>query len=265
MTSRVLSKKTSQTSSTEKQAPERIQKLLATLGYGSRREIESWIAEGRIEVNGKTAVLGDKASRLDRIALDGKRIRMPSKVGKNKKSEVLLYHKNDGEICSRRDPEGRPTVFDKLPKRLTSRWVMVGRLDFNTQGLLLFTTDGELAKRLMHPSYQIEREYAVRVSGELSSEQVIQLQKGIQLSDGPARFKKINYAGGDGKNRWYNVILTEGRNREVRRLFEAVGFTVSRLIRTRYGDIHLPRDLKRGKHQLLETKTVQTLLEKVEL
>ena len=227
-------------------AAERIQKVLARAGLGSRRQIEGWITEGRIAVNGKRAVLGDKAGPKDRLELDGKPLLLNATP--DQPSRVLAYHKPAGEICTRSDPEGRPTVFQSLPRLQDARWISVGRLDFNTAGLLLFTNDGELAHALMHPSREIEREYAVRVRGKANEERLTQLLKGVELEDGPARFLKITDAGGEGSNHWYHVILAEGRNREVRRLWEAVGIEVSRLIRVRFGPCELPRERRTGEH-----------------
>ncbi|MEX0447146.1 23S rRNA pseudouridine(2605) synthase RluB [Xenorhabdus sp. SGI246] len=225
---------------------EKLQKILARAGHGSRREIEGYIQQGRISVDGKIATLGDRVEvkPSTKIRFDGRilNIKEPQKTV----CRVLAYYKPEGELCTRHDPEGRPTVFDRLPKMQDARWIAVGRLDINTCGLLLFTTDGELANRLMHPSREVEREYAVRVFGEVDDAKLRQLKQGVQLEDGPASFKTISFKGGEGINQWYNVTLTEGRNREVRRLWEAVGVQVSRLIRVRYGDINLPKGLPRG-------------------
>ena len=208
---------------------ERIQKLLARAGYGSRREIERWITAGDIKINGKPAELGQQISVQDKVILRGKALNLQARLRATPK--VLAYHKKAGEMCTRQDPEGRPTVFDKLPRLSSGRWVMIGRLDVNTDGLLLFTTDGELANRMMHPSQEIEREYASRILGEVNGEMLQRLTKGVELDDGPARFLRINDAGGEGANHWYHVVLAEGRNREVRRLWESQGVKISRLIR----------------------------------
>jgi 23S rRNA pseudouridine2605 synthase len=219
---------------------ERLQKLLAAAGLGSRREIETWIEAGRVSVNGRTAKLGDRAEAGDKIAVDGKSI----PLSRSSSSRVLLYHKPVGELVTRNDPAGRPTVFSRLPP---GRWVAVGRLDINSSGLLLFTDSGELANRLMHPRYEVEREYVVRVQGVLKKEDLEKLTSGVRLEDGPAAFGRIESTGtAAGTNRWYRVMLKEGRNREVRRLFEAVGARVSRLIRMRYGPVDLPADLAPG-------------------
>jgi len=239
---------------------ERVQKVLAQAGYGSRREIESWIEQGRIEINGQLAKLGDRVEPDDEIRLNGKPVRRTLDLAPRR---ILLYNKPEGEICSRNDPEGRPTVFDKLPPVKNGRWIVVGRLDINSSGLILFTTDGELANRLMHPSYEIEREYAVRVLGELADEARRQLRAGVQLDDGPARFDDIVDGGGQGVNHWYYVLLHEGRNREVRRLFEQVGVTVNRLIRTRFGNLFLPRRVPQGKWQELGEKDINNVLKLV--
>ncbi len=225
--------------------PERLQKVLARAGYGSRREIERLIEAGRLEVNGRVATLGESVTPADEISLDGKRL--PLSVDRDAPRRVLIYHKPEGEICTRSDPEGRQTVFERLPKLRTSRWISIGRLDINSAGLLLLTTDGELAHRLMHPSTGIEREYAVRVLGTVTDEQLTRLREGVELEDGPARFIDIADAGGQGANRWYHVIIAEGRHREVRRLWESQDLTVSRLIRVRYGPVSLPRGLRPGK------------------
>lgn len=225
---------------------EKLQKVLARAGHGSRREIESIIEAGRVSVDGKIATLGDRVEVTPglKIRIDGHLISV--KESTEQICRVLAYYKPEGELCTRNDPEGRPTVFDRLPKLRGARWIAVGRLDVNTCGLLLFTTDGELANRLMHPSREVEREYAVRVFGQVDESKLRDLSRGVQLEDGPAAFKTIKFSGGEGINQWYNVTLTEGRNREVRRLWEAVGVQVSRLIRVRYGDIPLPKGLPRG-------------------
>ncbi len=223
--------------------PERLQKVLAQAGVASRREIEEWVVAGRILVNGLPASLGQKIGPGDRVKVNGKLI--PLRFTQ-RSPRVLIYHKPEGEIVSRDDPEGRPTVFERLPLLRKGRWLAVGRLDFNTSGLLLFTNDGDLANKLMHPRYELEREYAVRILGELTEEQVKSLTEGIQLEDGLAKFNLLRDEGGEGANHWYRVTISEGRNREVRRMFEAVGLTVSRLMRVRYGSVELPARLKRG-------------------
>ena len=233
----------------------RLQKLLAAAGLGSRREIETWIEAGRVALNGKTAKLGDRAVPSDAVAVDGKTITF----SEASHARVLLYHKPMGELVTRSDPQGRPTVFSRLPP---GRWVAVGRLDFNTSGLLLLTDSGELANRLMHPRYELEREYAVRVLGQPD---LPKLRAGVALDDGPAAFASIEPAPGrsiEGANRWYRVVLSEGRNREVRRMFEAVGTRVSRLIRVRYGPIELPADLDAGKWRELAPGSVSGLFGK---
>lgn len=223
--------------------PQRLHKVLAAAGIGSRREIEEWIVAGRISVNGEPADVGQKVGPGDRVRVNGKL--MPLRFAP-RIPRVVLYHKPEGEIVSRDDPEGRPTVFDRLPVLRKGRWIAVGRLDFNTSGLLLFVNDGELANKLMHPRYELDREYAVRILGELDDAQKQALLAGIELEDGPARFNTLLDAGGEGANHWYRVTLSEGRNREVRRMFEALGLTVSRLMRVRYGPVALPSRLKRG-------------------
>jgi 23S rRNA pseudouridine2605 synthase len=221
---------------------EKLQKVLARAGYGSRREMERWITAGRIAVEGKTATLGDRVDSQARIEVDGKEVEAAGK----QTTRVLLYHKPPGEVCSRKDPKGRKTVFDRLPKLSTGRWISIGRLDYNTSGLLLFTTDGELANVLMHPSSNIEREYMVRVRGEVSEETLNTLKKGVQLEDGMARFTDIQDGGGEGSNHWYYVVIMEGRTREVRRLWESQECEVSRLKRTRYGSVFIPSQVKQG-------------------
>lgn len=244
---------------------EKLQKVLANAGHGSRREIEAMIKEGRVSVDGKLATLGDRVEVTPamKIRVDGRVVSIREST--ESVCRVLAYYKPEGELCTRRDPEGRPTVFDRLPKLRGSRWIAVGRLDINTSGLLLFTTDGELANRLMHPSREVEREYAVRVFGQVDDEKIRQLSRGVQLEDGPASFKTISFQGGEGINQWYNVTLTEGRNREVRRLWEAVGVQVSRLIRVRYGDLPLPKGLPRGGWAELPLNDINYLRELVEL
>jgi 23S rRNA pseudouridine2605 synthase len=223
---------------------ERLQKLLAAAGHGSRREIETWIAAGRVTLNGTVATLGARAGAGDAIELDGRKLTLRQQAA----PRVLLYHKPEGEMVTRSDPGGRPTVFARLPPIPGGKWVAVGRLDINSAGLLLFTDSGELAHRLMHPRYEVEREYAVRVLGALSPEERVRLLQGVPLPDGAGRFERLEPSGAaEGANRWYRVVLREGRNREVRRLFEAVGRKVSRLLRVRYGPIELPRELRPGR------------------
>ena len=224
--------------------PERLHKLLAQSGIGSRREMEELIAAGRVNVNGETAQTGQSAAPGDRIKVNGKLVHLKFS---NRLPRVIIYHKPEGEIVSRDDPDHRPNVFTALPKMSGGRWVAVGRLDFNTSGLLLFTTSGDLANRLMHPRYNLVREYAVRVLGEISLESRQRLLDGVELDDGMAQFATFQDVGGDGANHWYRVSLFEGKNREVRRMFEAVGVVVSRLMRVRYGPFMLPPNLKRGK------------------
>lgn len=235
---------------------EKLQKVLANGGLGSRREIEEWIKQGRVFVNGKCAQLGDRVTGKERITVDN----VPVTITVQKQAcRVIIYHKPEGEVCTRHDPEGRKTVFQRLPPLKGERWVMVGRLDVNTTGLLIFTNQGELANKLMHPRAQIEREYAVRVQGEVSPEQLKQLQTGVVLEDGKARFKRVVYSGGEGSNQWYHVVLCEGRNREVRRLWESQGVRVSRLIRIRFGNLSLPRYLRRGQWKELSHREVSQL------
>ncbi len=235
---------------------ERLQKYLAGLGLGSRRQIEGWIREGRVVVNGERAELGLRVAGHEKIQVDGKPVRAPVH---ERKHRTLIYHKPAGEICSRSDPEGRRTIFDSLPKVIRSRWISVGRLDFQTSGLLLVTTDGELANRLMHPSGELEREYSVRVRGDLSDAQVEQLLQGVMLDDGMAKFDAIAITGGEKSNKSCLVTVSEGRNRIVRRLFEAVGCTVSRLMRVRYGPLALPRELRAGEYRNLTDAELELL------
>lgn len=233
---------------------EKLQKVLARAGKGSRREMETVISAGRVSVDGKTAFLGDRVEGTEQIRVDGHQVTMKSK--EDDLCRVIMYNKPEGEMCTRKDPEGRPTVFDRLPKLDGSRWVAVGRLDINTSGMLLFTTDGELASRLMHPSRQVEREYAVRVFGEVNEAMLQTLRAGVKLEDGTAKFEKITYRGGEGRNHWFHVVLSEGRNREVRRLWESQDVQVSRLIRVRYGDLEMKRQLPLGGWTELALKDV---------
>ncbi len=243
--------------------PERLQKILAQAGVGSRREMEEWIAAGKVSVNGVVATLGQSVVPTDKVKIGGRLINI-SFTGSSRAPRVLMYHKPEGEIVSRDDPDGRPSVFAALPRMRGGRWINVGRLDFNTSGLLLFTTSGELANKLMHPSSELVREYAVRVLGEVTLEAQQQLLNGIELEDGMASFASLQDAGGEGANHWYRVSLYEGRNREVRRMFEAIGCTVSRLIRVRYGPFSLPPQLKRGKARELTEAEIKVLLRELE-
>jgi 23S rRNA pseudouridine2605 synthase len=238
--------------------PQRLHKVLAQCGYGSLRGLEELIIAGRITVNRQPAEVGQKVGPNDQIRINGELVRLRFAPPRTR---VLLYHKPAGEIVSRSDPEGRPTVFDKLPRLGSAKWISVGRLDFNSEGLLLFTTSGELANRLMHPRYEVEREYAVRIVGTLTPEQERALLEGVALDDGTGRVTSLADGGGEGTNHWYKVTLPEGRNREVRRLFEALGLTVSRLIRTRYGIVALPPQLKRGQMVELEQGELSRLLQ----
>ena len=242
---------------------ERIQKLLASAGIASRREAERMIEAGRVSVNGDVCKLGDKAELTDLIRLDGKVIKLHHRP--ESKHRVLAYYKPEGQICSRSDPEGRPTIFDNLPKMQSGRWIAVGRLDINTSGLILMTTDGELANKLMHPSSEIEREYAVRVLGEVTESMKRKLRKGVELEDGMASFNSISDAGGQGANHWYHVTLNEGRNREVRRLWESQDIRVSRLSRVRYGPISLKRGIKSGQWDELMRSDINALRKAVGL
>ena len=242
---------------------ERIQKVLARAGYGSRRQLETWIQEGKVTVNGEVATLGDQIKEGDTIKLDGKPC-SPKRVWQQPQ-QVLLYHKPVGEVCTRNDPEGRRTIFQSLPAPEQGRWVSVGRLDLNTSGLIILTTDGELANQLMHPSNQMDREYAVRVLGEVTPEMMQQLRDGVMLEDGEAKFTDIQESGGEGANHWYHVVIQEGRNREVRRLWEAIGVQVSRLTRLRYGPVIMPNKLKPGRWMPLEGKELDYLYEEAGL
>lgn len=233
---------------------ERVQKALAFTGYGSRRDMEEAISAGRVSINGKICALGDRVEPGDEVRFDGKRvnIKWPDRLPR-----IVIYHKQEGEMVTHDDPEGRTTVFDRLPRIDNSKWIAIGRLDFNTSGLLIFTTSGDLANKMMHPRFEVEREYAVRVLGELTDEQKKQLTEGIELDDGPAHFDRLVDVGGEGTNHWYRVILREGRNREVRRMFEFLGLTVSRLMRVRFGAVNLPPRLKRGQfYEMVETEVL---------
>lgn len=234
--------------------------MLAQCGYGSLRGLEELIIAGRITVNRQPAEVGQKVGPNDQVRINGELVRLRFAAPRVR---VLLYHKPAGEIVSRADPEGRPTVFDKLPRLGSAKWIAVGRLDFNSEGLLMFTTLGELANRLMHPRYEVEREYSVRVMGTLTPEQERQLLEGVELEDGPAKVLALADGGGEGANHWYKIVLPEGRNKEVRRMFETLGLMVSRLIRTRYGVVNMPPQLKRGQMLELQGEELDTLLKAV--
>lgn len=241
---------------------EKLQKVLARSGIGSRREMERWIEQGRVKVNDEVVTLGERVSDKDTIKVDNKII---NQKRTQVQQRVIAYHKPVGEVCTRDDPEGRKTIFSNLPKLRSGRWISVGRLDLNTSGLLLLTTDGELANKLMHPSSEVEREYAVRVLGEVSPEIINQLKSNVPLDDGDAHFSDVKESGGEGANHWYNVTLKEGRNREVRRLWEYFGFAVSRLMRIRYGDIKLERSVRPSKSEDLTEKEMEQLYDSVGL
>ncbi|WP_304985208.1 23S rRNA pseudouridine(2605) synthase RluB [Coxiella-like endosymbiont] len=234
---------------------ERIQKVLARAGYGSRRKIEKLIEAGRIQINNRTAKLGDRLSPDDVVYIDGKLYQISSA----EKVRILLYHKPLGEVCTRKDPEGRPTVFEALQRLFSGCWINVGRLDISTSGLLLFTNDGDFANRLMHPSSKIEREYAVRIIGKVDADTIKRLTHGVKLEDGKARFEDIVDAGGNGKNHWFHVVVVEGRNRLVHRLWESQGVKVSHLIRVRLGSLVLPKSLRRGEWKELEPSEIAAL------
>lgn len=250
-------------SSAEAEQGERLQKVLARLGLASRREVEEWIRNGRVTINGQYAKLGDRCRPGDRITANGRPLNL--EAGLNEPTRVLIYHKPTGEVVTRRDPEGRPVIFSQLPKPTRGRWISIGRLDINTQGLLLVTNNGELANRLMHPSHEIEREYAVRVLGRIDEATLNRLTTGVELEDGEAHFERIAVAGGEGANQWFHVTLKEGRNRIVRRLWESQGIQVSRLIRIRFAHIHLPPRLRAKTSMELPAEETNKLLEYVGL
>lgn len=243
-------------------AEQRLQKALAFSGFGSRRDMEALIESGQVEVNGKLATLGTKVSPEDTVRIKGKTIRLK---WQDRLPRIVLYHKQEGELVSRDDPKGRNTIFDRLPRLHGSQWVAVGRLDYNTSGLMILTTSGELVNRLLHPRFEVEREYAVRLIGELEHDQKLALTRGIELEDGTAKFERFEDLGGEGLNHWYRVVIKEGRNREVRRMFAHFGFTVSRLMRTRFGMIALPPRLKRGQFYELNEIEVLSVLRAADL
>jgi 23S rRNA pseudouridine2605 synthase len=238
--------------------PQKIHKVLAQAGLGSRREMEELIRAGKVKVNGALAQVGLRvqAGDVNRVGRRQVTVRDDSKLPR-----IILYHKPEGEIVSHDDPQGRPSVFDKLPPMRRGKWLAIGRLDYNTSGLLIFTTSGELANRLMHPRYEVEREYAVRVIGKLTEEKIRQLTRGVRLEDGMARFEVVEERGGRGLNNWYRVVLREGRNRIVRRMFDAVGYRVSRLMRVRFGIVSLPFGLRRGGWREPDTQQTAAILD----
>ncbi len=241
---------------------EKLQKMLAGAGLGSRRDMETLIESGVVSINGRPAGIGDRVTPGDVVKVRGRIVKL---AWEGNLPRILLYHKPEGEIVSRDDPEGRPSVFASLPRLKGQRWISIGRLDFNTEGLLIFTTSGELANRLSHPRYEVEREYAARILGELSKEQMDTLTSGVELEDGTAYVESIFKAGGEGANQWYQLVIKEGRNREVRRLFETLGLTVSRLIRVRFGPIAMPPKLKRGMQMELTDQQVADVMKWCEL
>ncbi|MCY4264350.1 MAG: pseudouridine synthase [Gammaproteobacteria bacterium] len=240
---------------------EKLQKVLARAGFGSRRELEQWILAGRVTVNGEVARIGIRVSESDRIVVDGKKL-APQK-NKKTQTRILLYNKPEDEICTRDDPQGRPTVFDRLPSLKHERWVSIGRLDINTSGLLLFTTDGELANKLTHPAFYIEREYAVRVMGKVTPAMVQAMHRGVVIDGDVCRFTDIQHYGGEGINQWYHVVLMEGKNREVRKLWESQGLKVSRLKRVRFGPIFIPSTVSAGTYQELNKGDISKLYQQV--
>ena len=235
--------------------PERVQKFLANLGIASRREIERWIRAGDIIVDDKVCELGQRVTGCENILIRGEAVNFQAGI----KTRVLMYHKPCGEVVTRMDPQQRPTIFENLPKINPGRWISIGRLDINTSGLMLLTTNGELANQLMHPRNEIEREYLVRVHGNVSDEMLSRLQQGIQLEDGPAKLTLLETHETQGTNSWYRIVITEGRNKEVRRIWESQGVQVSRLVRTRFGIINLPRELRRGSYAELSEARIQQL------
>lgn len=237
---------------------ERLQKVLANLGLGSRRAMEDWIREGRVSVNGKVAILGTTVDGSEKILIDGKPVKIDDSPLVRR---IIAYHKPIGEVTTRHDPEGRKTIFDSLPPIKSGRWISIGRLDINTQGLLLLTNDGEFANKMMHPSSEVEREYAVRVLGTLTEEMVTAMKTGVEFEDGISKFDEILYSGGEGANIWYHVILKGGKNREVRRLWESQGLTVSRLMRVRYGSYTMPKILRQGHSIDLDIDATKAILE----
>lgn len=243
------------------EATQKLHKVLAQAGLGSRRDMEEWIRGGRVTVNGIAAGIGTRVSARDLIRVGRRVVRWPDP---QRLPRVVLYHKPEGEIVSRDDPQKRATVFDRLPRVRGGRWLAVGRLDYNTGGLLILTTSGELAHRMMHPRYALEREYAVRILGQLRPDQIECLKSSVPLDDGPARCISVEDGGGEGANHWYRIVLAEGRNRIVRRLFEALGMTVSRLMRVRFGSVQLPPHLKRGQWRELDPPQVSELLRDLE-
>ena len=247
----------SQNQNTNAPSGEKLQKVLARAGLGSRREMEKAISDGRVRVNNSVATLGDRIESQDRVTFDERPVTLVAEEEAPRR--VIMYNKPEGELCTRKDPEGRRTVFDRLPRLKGERWIAIGRLDINTSGLLLFTTDGELANRLMHPSTQVEREYAVRVMGEVKKEHIVAMVDGVMLEDGPARFTDVQEFGGEGINTWFHVVILEGRNREVRRLWESQALTVSRLKRVRYGNIFLDKRAKAGEWVELSQAEVDDL------